>query len=56
MQGTVNWQKKLTPTAEKLAITQIVIDKIHMVGHTDKWYLANCNPSLFSELNKVILR
>ena len=48
------WRKKLTPTAEKLATIEIVIDKMHMTGHIDKWCLANCNPSQFPELNKVI--
>lgn len=40
-------------TAQKLASVQIVIDKLHMEGHVDKWCLTNCDPHLFHDLDKV---
>ena len=43
----------MTPTAQKLANIKIVIDKLHMQGHIDKWCMANCDPRLFPELDKV---
>ena len=46
-------RKDATPTAQKLAKIEIVIDKLHMEGNTDKWCIANCNPQLFKALDKV---
>ena len=46
-------RQDLTPTAKKLAMVEIVIDKMHMAGHVDKWCLTNCDPHLFSALDKV---
>ena len=43
----------ITPTAKKLASLEIVIDKLHMTGHVDKWCLENCDPHLFSDLDGV---
>ena len=43
----------LTPTPKKLATVEIVIDKMHMAGHVDKWCLTISDPHLFSELDKV---
>ena len=48
-------RKDVTPTAQKLSNIKIVIDKMHMEGHTDKWCMANCDPHLFMELDKVSL-
>ncbi len=49
-------RKDLTPTSVRLAKIEIVIDKMHLAGHIDKWCLANCNPHLFPQLEKVGLR
>ncbi|XP_065899117.1 uncharacterized protein [Dysidea avara] len=46
-------RKDETPTAKLLAASEIVIDKMHFSGHTDKWCLATCNPNVFSGLNNV---
>lgn len=37
----------------KLANTEIVIDKMHMKGHTDVWCHQNCDPHAFKELERV---
>ena len=44
---------KLTSEAEKLATTHMVVDKMHMKGHTDVWCKENCNADKFEALNKV---
>lgn len=31
----------------------IVIDKMHMAGHTDTWCKQNCDPKLFPDLAMV---
>ena len=41
------------PTAKLLSNINIVIDKMHMVGHTDKWCKKVCNPNNFPDLNDV---
>lgn len=46
-------RKDLTQVAQKLAVMEIVVDKLHMQGHTDGWCHRNCDPNLFSELNEV---
>ena len=46
-------RSQLTPTSVKLSNVEIVIDKMHMAGHIDKWCIQNCNPSSFSDLDKV---
>ena len=38
---------------QKLALVEIVIDKMHTAGHVDKWCLINCDPHRFSELGKI---
>jgi len=43
----------LTPTSKKIASLEIVVDKMHMPGHVDKWCMANCDPRNFAELNNV---
>ena len=37
----------------KLAQVEILIDKMHLTGHTDDWCLANCDPKQFKELDQV---
>ena len=39
-------RKDLTPTTKTIASTNIVVDKMHIRGHTDKWCLENCVPVL----------
>lgn len=46
-------RKNVTPTAQKLSKVEIVVDKLHMEGHTDAWCKANCDPYLFKALDKV---
>lgn len=46
-------RRDATPTAQKMAQIEIVVDKLHMEGHTDKWCMANCDPHLFNALDKV---
>ena len=43
----------LTPTTRYLSQTNIVIDKMHMVGHVDSWCKKECDPHLYPDLNKV---
>ena len=46
-------RKDLTETTKHLAQVEIVVDKMHMYGHTDQWCKANCDASAFSQLDKV---
>ena len=46
-------RKDLTPTSKKIASLEIVVDKMHMAGHVDKWCMANCDPRNIAELNDV---
>ena len=46
-------RQNVTTTAKRLASVEIVIDKLHMAGHIDKWCLENCDPHLFRDLDKV---
>ena len=41
--------KYLTPAAE----LSILVDKIHMKGHTDKWCMENCDSRKVEEFNNV---
>ena len=43
----------LTPISKKLATVEIVVDKMHMAGHTDSWCHQHCDPKLFRELDNV---
>jgi hypothetical protein len=43
----------LSKTSKFLSDITIVIDKMHMVGHVDKWCKEFCDPSNFQELNEV---
>ena len=40
-------------TTIQLAQVEIVIDKMHMAGHIDKWCHDNCDPKLFTDLDNV---
>ena len=46
-------RKDLTPTTNNIASIEIVVDKMHIRGHTDKWCLENCDARKHSELNDV---
>ena len=46
-------RSQITPCSAKLANVEIVIDKMHMAEHTDKWCHQNCNPRAFKELENV---
>ena len=43
----------LTETTQKIAQTEIVVDKLHMAGHVDTWCRQTCDPHLFSALDNV---
>ena len=44
---------QLTPCTIQLSEIEIVIAKMHMAGHIDRWCLENCDPKLFTDLNEV---
>ena len=44
---------ELTSTTKLLQSVNIVIDKMHMAGHTDTWCKQNCDPKLFPDLAMV---
>ena len=46
-------RRSISNTAVLLSNMEIVIDKMHMAGHTDKWCQENCDPKSFTELNDV---
>ena len=48
-------RKDKSATSKKISNLEIVIDKMHFSGHTDKWCRENCNPHAFGELNKAII-
>lgn len=33
----------ITATAQKIASLKIMVDKMHILGHTDKWCLEHCD-------------
>ena len=44
----------LTPYTRMLSSKiELVVDKMHMVGHTDLWCRKYCDPKLFKELENV---
>ena len=46
-------RQNLTPQSIQLANTEIVIDKLHMAGHTDTWCRQHFDPKSFKELDNV---
>lgn len=46
-------RRDLTPTSSQLATVEIIIDKMHMAGHTDAWCHQHCDPKLFRQLDNV---
>ena len=46
-------RKDLTETTKRLAEIEIVVDKMHMSGHTDKWCKTYCDPNKFAKLEDV---
>ena len=49
-------RKDLTPTTNKIASIEIVVDKMHITGHTDKWCLENCDARKYPDLSDVSYR
>ena len=45
----------LSNTAIQLSKLEIVVDKMHFTGHTDKWCRATCNPYNVEALENVCL-
>ena len=43
----------ITPTAKRIASFEIVVDKMHMAGHVDKWCRENCDARKLKELDNV---
>lgn len=39
-----------------LASVEMVVDKMHMRGHTDKWCKEHCDAAMFNALDKVFVR
>ena len=44
----------LTTCVAQLASVEMAVDKMHIRGHTDPWCRANCDPSNFPALMKVV--
>ena len=45
-------RSELTQCTVQLSKVEIVIDKMHMAGHVDKWCHENCDPKLFTDFDK----
>ena len=43
----------LTESTMLLSKLEIVVDKMHMSGHIDKWCQDHCDPKSFKELDNV---
>lgn len=48
-------RKDVTPTSRFLASLEILVDKMHMAGHVDKWCRETCDSRKVSELDEVKL-
>ena len=48
-------RKDVTPTAKRLASLEILVDKMHMAGHVNKWCKSSCDARKFTELDNVSL-
>ena len=46
-------RKDATEMTKLISELNIMVDKMHMKGHTDPWCKAHCDPNDFSELNEV---
>jgi len=46
----------LTAQTKQLASVQMVVDKMHMKGHTDHWCKVHCDPAKFQALRKVFMQ
>lgn len=46
-------RSNITKTAQVMAKLSIVIDCMHMKGHTDLWCKQTCDPKWFPQLNNV---
>lgn len=43
-------RKGLTPTTKKIFSMEIVVDKMHIASHTEKWCLENCDARTHPDL------
>ena len=43
----------LTEQTKQLASVEMVVDKMHMKGHTDPWCKEHCDPAKFQALQTV---
>ena len=46
-------RKDLTPTSKFISSLEIVVDKMHMAGHTDKWCKETCDSRKVPDLDEV---
>ena len=46
-------RKDLSPITKLIASLEILVDKMHMAGHTDKWCKETCDSRKFPDLNNV---
>jgi len=46
-------RSNLTLQSTALASVEMVVDKMHIKGHTDPWCKENCDANKFKELHKV---
>ena len=46
-------RRDITPTAQRISSLNIVVDKMHMAGHVDKWCKENCDARKFTFLDNV---
>ena len=49
-------RRDLTATSKLLHNMSIVVDKMHMTGHTDAWCKDNCDPKLYPDLKEVCMQ
>ena len=47
--------KDLTPTFKYIASLEILVDKMHMAGHTDKWCKQTCDSRKILDLDKATI-
>ena len=51
--ATNSQRSDVTPTAQRIATLNTVVDRFHFPGHVDPWCRKNCNPDDFDALKNV---
>ena len=49
--GQISYKQKAT--TKKIDEMNIIVDKMHMVGHVDSWCKQHCDSRKYKELDKV---